>query len=156
ACVSLKLQREPVVWVFADVVQQVESTVVGVDYGVKSAVIIDIADGHSPCYEALLKDLPCCSGHILEFFSKIACNKGRLFVAQMREVELDVVHNVGLVDEQILVTIVIEVGEVHSPPGVKKRHAANAGCVTGVIESTVALVLVHRIFLIGEIGNHQI
>src|SRR5689334_7571323 len=108
------------------VVKDVDGAVVGGDYGVEAAVVVQVADCHATTEPRLAKNGAGGGGDVNELFAGVAEKKHRLAVVQIGVAELDGVEVVALGDEQVFPAVVVVIQEADAPAGVRHGGASNA------------------------------
>ena len=141
ALMSYKMQRQPVVRARRPVVEHVCLPVIGGDHSIELAIVIDIADGHSPGRPGRLKQRSGSGGDVHKSVTGVSCQQHGFAVAQLWISQLHRVENVALRYQQILPAIVVIIEEAHAPAGMQQRHASEAGTVRNVTKGSVAIVL---------------
>src|SRR5262249_33750896 len=114
--------------------QNVYRPIIGGYDGVKPAVIVEIADCHSPCDPGLMEYAARLRRNIYKTMPGIAHEQHRFAIAQIRIGQLDGIEVMPLGDEKVLPAIVIVVEKSQPPSRVRQSYGSDSLGLAGVGE----------------------
>src|SRR5260370_11422017 len=138
------------------VVKNVDGAVVRGNEGVEAVAVIDVADGHAAAKPGPLKNGAGVRGDIHEILAGVSKKKHRFAIAEIWVVQFNRVQVVALRDKEIVPSIVVVIQKANAPSGVQHGGARNSRAEAGIGETGVAIVLVERVALVGEIRDDQV
>src|ERR1700744_4713868 len=98
------------------IVEKVGRTSICRPYRVEEAIVVKIADGHSPSYPTLLEHITGAGGDIDKgAVSHVLGKQHRLFMVDFRIIQFNCIQVVALRHEQVFVSVVVIVEKIDAP-----------------------------------------
>ena len=152
ACAD-EAQQKPMLALCTGVTEKFDGLVETGDDGVDASGVEDVAKGRAAMCAGNLEAGPCAGTDVLKLaVAEIAEDGVGLRVGLRGDGLLNVVHDVGASDEEVLPAVIVEVVNAVAPTGHAVGEWPQAAGVVGIDECTAALIDVEREFFVLDSG----